>query len=624
MYNLLLLFILSLCIPSLSMGAGGITLGASERNLEIDFSFDNPIDSTKKLAGYRLYMEGSQICATNDPTVSKMACAFTAKDGTFDFTLKAYYDDGTESLPSPAYSFVVSSTHSVNLAWEVDSGTANQGGFRIYNNGTLIQEVTDPSARQFTYTSEFSTADNTFTIAAVDGNGGEKQLSGALTSSEAYPPTAVLSSSTAAGNAPLTVNFDGSSSTATKATLAKYSWTFGDGAQAAGATVSHTYTAPGTYYARLTVEDSYGSTDSTETPIVVGQPTAENKKPTAIISANASQGLTVAFDGAQSSDPDGSIVQYSWDFGDGATGSGATAQHAYAKTGAYTVSLQVTDEKGATATASKELQVGASLPIEVGEISINHEWVKVLFETPFVDPVVIAGPPTIQGTDPATVRIRNINQQGFEIRMQEWDYLDQTHVMETVNYLVIEKGVHTLSNGSKIEAGTFTGTTTFSQVALKQPFKVVPVILTQVVTNNETDAVTGRVRNIQVNSFAYRLQEQESTMNSHMPETIGYLALEPGQGEISGLLFEAGVTENNATHNWTNITFKTAFPEQPAIVAGMQTTAGNDTAAVRFKDRTNTAVQVKIEEEKSKDAETNHVEEVVGYLVFGAAATVQQ
>lgn len=623
--NLLFLLLFVLAISLLSTGAGvarAMTFGAAERNLEIDFSFDPPVDATKQLVGYRLYKDGVPVCTLDQPSSAKMACALLTADGTFNFTLTAYYDDKSESSPSPAYPFVVSSTHSVDFSWQVASGSDNQGGFRLYDNGVLVQEISDPAARQLTYTSEFTSASHSFTIAGVDGSGAEKDLTGALSSKEVYPPTAVLSSSTGAGNAPLAVTFNGSSSTAINTPLVKYSWVFGDGAQGTGATVSHTFTTPGTYYTKLTVEDSLGLTDTVTTPIVVGQAPAANQKPTAVIAADPAQGaapLKVSFDASQSSDPDGSITGYSWDFGDGTTGSGATVQHTYATSGDFTASLVVTDDKGATASTSKQIRSGNQLPLEVGEVSIDQQWVKVLFDSPFVNPVVIAGTTTVNGTDPVTVRIRNIDSQGFEIRLQEWDYQDGTHEAETVNYLVIEKGVYTLDDGSKLEAGTFTGRNTFAQVDLQQTYAVAPVILTQVASTNKAEAVTGRVRNTNGNSFEFRLQEMELTENMHAPETIGYLAWQPGKGETSGFRYEIGVSGKDVTQNWFDLAFQPAFPDQPAFLAGMQTFAGSDTATVRNKEVSAAAAKVKVEEEQSYDAEVRHNKEVIGYLVIGTA-----
>ncbi|HSV40648.1 MAG TPA: PKD domain-containing protein [Nocardioidaceae bacterium] len=67
--------------------------------------------------------------------------------------------------------------------------------------------------------------------------------------------------------------------------------------------------------------------------------------------------VTVDVDGSASTDPDGSIASYAWNFGDGATASGPTATHTYADGGTYTVTLTVTDNDGATDSVSHDVQV---------------------------------------------------------------------------------------------------------------------------------------------------------------------------------------------------------------------------------------------------------------------------
>jgi PKD repeat protein len=72
-------------------------------------------------------------------------------------------------------------------------------------------------------------------------------------------------------------------------------------------------------------------------------------------------GQSVSFNGAASIDVDGTIAGYSWDFGDGGTGSGTSASHTYATGGTYTVMLTVTDDDGATGNATQEIVVVPSM-----------------------------------------------------------------------------------------------------------------------------------------------------------------------------------------------------------------------------------------------------------------------
>ena len=130
------------------------------------------------------------------------------------------------------------------------------------------------------------------------------------------------------------VELDGRRSYDVDGTIAAWSWDFGDGTAAEGPTAEHRYVRPGAYLATLTVRDSAGLSNSTAAGtarIVVNEP------PVAVIGPDrkAAIGEVLAFDGGGSSDRDGKLVRYAWDFGDGATGEGAQVHYAYERPGTY-------------------------------------------------------------------------------------------------------------------------------------------------------------------------------------------------------------------------------------------------------------------------------------------------
>ena len=144
--------------------------------------------------------------------------------------------------------------------------------------------------------------------------------------------------------------FDGSGSTDPDGTIVSYEWDFGDDTTATGAAPDHTYDTPGLYTVTLTVTDNNGATNTDTTTADITD--APNTPPVADADGpyTGTAGTAVAFDGSGSTDPDGTIVTYEWDFGDDTTGTGAAPDHTYDTPGLYTVTLTVTDNNGATNT----------------------------------------------------------------------------------------------------------------------------------------------------------------------------------------------------------------------------------------------------------------------------------
>ncbi|MET4136513.1 LamG-like jellyroll fold domain-containing protein, partial [Pseudarthrobacter sp. PvP090] len=111
------------------------------------------------------------------------------------------------------------------------------------------------------------------------------------------------------------------------------------------------------------------SADAVATHYSLGAGAAANVAPVSSFDAAASD-LVVAFDGSGSSDADGSVASYAWDFGDGtAAGTGQTVSHTFGQAGTYTVRLTVTDNNGATGESTQSITVAAAPPANVAPVS---------------------------------------------------------------------------------------------------------------------------------------------------------------------------------------------------------------------------------------------------------------
>ena len=333
--------------------------------------------------------------------------------------------------------------------------------------------------------------------------------------------------------------------------------------------------------------------------------------------------------------------------------------HTYGSTGSYTVSLTVTGPGGnATKTKTDLIRVsasdsgddtgpgpgddsiadaefvtnpiggGAELPIEAGEITLDHEWKRVNFARAFIDPVVVSTSVSGNDDDPVTVRIAAVDQSGFFIRLQEWEYLDDQHVAETVGYLVVERGSHQLPNGAWLEADDIpVGSGDSWQVgSFIAPFATSPIVLSSVATYNDASAVVTRLRNISSTGFAMMMQGSEANGIAHATEMVSYVAWEASCGEINGYQFTVGKTADAVTHSPAYLGFTDqcdnamTFTAPPVLLTDMQTTDGGDTANLRWDSKGNLSARVWVDEEQSRDGEVGHTTEALGYFVIGEAS----
>jgi PKD repeat protein len=316
----------------------------------------------------------------------------------------------------------------------------------------------------------------------------------------------------------------------------------------------------------------------------------------------------------------GTISSRSWTFGDGGTSTEQNPSHTYTQPGLYTVALSVSGPGGGDKlTRSAYVRVEESeVVIEVGELQVNDQWQRVDFAVPFTDPIVLAQSLSFNGSDPAVVRVDGVDPEGFSIRVQEWDYLDGYHAEETVSYIVVERGYHQLPDGVWVEAGRLetNATNSFVSEPLSAPFAETPVVFAVVSSANEGDAVATRLRNITEKGFEIGMREQELNRQRHLSETIDYIAWEPSFGEVNGMRYEVDLMSTGVTHMPETLVYRSGFAAPPLFVADMQTTAGRDTANLRWNNRTEASVDVWVAEEQSKGDEMRHVAESVGYIVL--------
>ncbi|MEM2583532.1 MAG: PKD domain-containing protein [Candidatus Thermoplasmatota archaeon] len=143
-----------------------------------------------------------------------------------------------------------------------------------------------------------------------------------------------------------------------------FSWDFGDGGKSYEKDTNHTYLTPGLYNVthEVTLSNESGII---ERKMVVKQINVLNRPPAAkfywMRDANFTFFGNFKYDASY--DLDGYIANYTWDFGDGSIGYGATVQHSYTISGKCDVTLTVRDNNGSTNSMRREINISNKIPI---------------------------------------------------------------------------------------------------------------------------------------------------------------------------------------------------------------------------------------------------------------------
>lgn len=158
------------------------------------------------------------------------------------------------------------------------------------------------------------------------------------------------------------ITFDASESYDPDGSIEFYRWNFGDGtSEILSVSPIHIYYSAGTYDVILTVIDENGTSDMEIVKVTITSLEPGTTKPVANLGESYSGrvGDAISFSSSGSTDSDGTIVTYSWDFGDGQTSNEQNPSHTYTTAGKYTVNLTVTDNDGLSDSDSVEILVSS-------------------------------------------------------------------------------------------------------------------------------------------------------------------------------------------------------------------------------------------------------------------------
>lgn len=132
--------------------------------------------------------------------------------------------------------------------------------------------------------------------------------------------------------------------------------------------------------------------------------------------------------------------------------------------------------------------------------------IRVDFTQDITDPVIVLSG-TQNGADPYTIRVVDSDETGFSFIIEEWEYLDGSHgAVESINWVAIAEGTHTLPDGRTVTAGTTTASGGGANaVSYGNTFPSPLVVLTSVMSNNDTTSVDSDPASISTTGFNLHL-----------------------------------------------------------------------------------------------------------------------
>lgn len=245
--------------------------------------------------------------------------------------------------------------------------------------------------------------------------------------------------------------------------------------------------------------------------------------------------------------------------------------------------------------------------------------------------------PTIQGGDPANVRVRNVTTSSFQAAPTEPHREDGPHVTMQSTSIAVDKGNYTLPDGTKFEVGTVNttaqqfgtgnpGTSSWQQVTFNVPFASTPIVVGTIQTMNNELGEAGQfppavsslpfldvaIRNVTATGFQVSMERSEIADGSVItPETIGYMAMEQANGSFvdsnsNSVVYKA--YSYNGARGWSNGCIRSNFPggafsSTPIVMASKRSRNNPDGGWVRRCYLSTSQIGIRIDEDRETEGD---------------------
>ena len=253
--------------------------------------------------------------------------------------------------------------------------------------------------------------------------------------------------------------------------------------------------------------------------------------------------------------------------------------------------------------------------MEVGTSRMSRDasddgWVRISFSSAIDDAVVVVGPLSRNGHDPVQVQVRGVDRTGFEARLQEPGYLDGSHGREAFSWMAGTRGAHALDDGTAVVFGS-TALAGMADKRLSFGADLSDPLLFGTLHGGGAVAPYLRVRSVDDAGASVRMMMAEGYGGdaSAVSRALDWVAVD--RAPNADMRGGTARIDDHGGRLWAKA--------GDAVFADMQSLNGRDPATVRIS-RNGDKTWAVVAEEQSRDRETDHKHEKVGWIGLAEGA----